>query len=207
MIIEEITEENYLERERLQTEFIGKLERLGRVVDEKKISELMFDPSLWAFMYLRDKQNRPLILRYFQDRLINDKNRFVFCVAANQIGKSWAICIKALHHALHVNNASVIIVSRSEEQAIKLLDEIKWFMRRSTYNFETIKYEVDNRTELHIKGTKGGVSLIKVLPPTESVLGYPATLLLLDEVSFWEKGVKLYQQVLEPRTNEMKSWV
>jgi len=211
-VIHEITEENYIQEiSSGRTTTVNKFKEIDKYKDRHLDSDgfkLLFDPTIWAYKFLKDKQNHPLRLRPFQDRIINDRSRFVFTAAANQIGKSWAGGVKALHHALHVPNASVLIGSRNQTQAINFLDEIKNMMRRSGIDFEQIIDEVENRTEFHITNTDGkGVSKLISLAPTHGALGYPATLELLDEISFWENGPDIYDQVFEPRTNETKNWV
>jgi hypothetical protein len=186
-------------------EFISKKNEIDENSFLKDITKFYRDPTLWAYGVLTDKQNNPLKLRYYQDMLINDKNRFVFCAGSNQIGKTWSVCVKALHHALHVENASVIIVSKTESQATMVLDEIKWFMRRSELGLSSMIDNVENRTEVHFKVGKG-ISRIKCVPATEGALGFPATLMLCDEIAFWENGVYMYTQVIEPRTNETMDW-
>ena len=217
MIIQEINEFNYKEKvlegqKQLDSKF-ALVDSLKDLASEKETGERRLrlicqkDPTAWAYTFLKDKENKKLKLWPFQDKLINDRNRFVYCTASNQIGKTWTAIIKGLHHALYVNSASVIIISKSEDQSTAVLDEMKWMMRRSDMSFESIIDEVSNRTELHIKSMDGkGVSRIKCLPATESALSYPATLEINDEISFWENGDYIYTQVLEPRTNAMKNW-
>lgn len=175
---------------------------------DDELMELFYrDPTIWAYAFLRDKQNKPLKLRPYQDIIVNDKNQFIQVVAANQIGKTWAICVKALHHATFVDNATVLIGSRSEQQAVRVLDEIKQMMKRSHVNFDEIQDEVKNRKELHITNVdRKGISKIVCVPATEIGLGYDATLVLLDELAFWENGTYLYNQVFETRILETQNW-
>ncbi|KKL48618.1 hypothetical protein LCGC14_2323740, partial [marine sediment metagenome] len=113
-------------------------------------------------------------LRGFQDKIINDKADVIVVAAANQSGKTTTAVVKVLHHAMLVPNASVLIVSRSEQQAIYILDEVRWAMRRSGIKWQPIMDEVENRTEIHITNEDGkGVSVIRCLPPTQRVLAYP----------------------------------
>ena len=216
MLIQEINENNF-EFERLKGK--KELDKKFDMVDDlmahtssieakRKFGKLMIrDPTCWAYTFLKDEENNRLKLYPFQDRLINDKNRFILCAASNQIGKTWDADVKILHHALHVNSATVLVVSRSEKQTINVLDSMKFMMKRSDVPFEDIKEEVANRTELHLKSPDGkGTSRIICVPATESALGFPATLLVGDEISFWENGEYLYEQVLEPRTNATKNW-
>jgi len=145
---------------------------------------------------------------------MNDRHRFIHCTAANQIGKTWgAGIIKGLHHALHVNNGSVMLISRSEDQAKGILDEMKWMLNRAKVPYEPFEDEVANRFEYHIKSPDGvGVTPIRVFPPTQAILSFPASLIIMDETGFWEEKhigsdpISYYQQCVEPRTNTTKNW-
>ena len=218
MIIHQVNEENYMaERkagELVVNEKFRKLDALeGLPEGELKIqlAEQFRDPTVWAYGTLFDKQGNKLKLKYYQDRIINDRHRFVHVTASNQIGKTVSVCVKAAHHALFVQNASVMIISKSEQQAIYVLDEIKWFLKRSRIPYTEMIGDIENRMELHLIGPENSNSAIRCFPPTTSALGYPATLLIGDEIGFWEKVGQLsqidyYDQVLEPRTNQTKSW-
>lgn len=220
MLIHEITEDNYLEeRQKGQKELDIKFKIFDSLSKRKKgdkelietFGKLFKDPTIWAYATLKDKQGKPLKTLPYQDEFINDVKRFVYVVASNQVGKTYGMCIKVLHHALHVPNASVLVISKSEQQAVMVLDEIKWMMNRARIDYKPVIGEIENRTELHIKGPQGSVSVIRCFPPTMSVLGFPATLIICDEINFWEKinelaPIEYYDQVLEPRTNMTKNW-
>ena len=230
MLIEEIDETNFREKiaegeKRVELKikrFERQIEQTQRAEKEKGVNHKvenedtidwykLFDPTIWAYKVLKDKQNNPLKLRGFQDKIINDKHRFVSTVAANQCGKTWCACVKAIHHAIHVNNASVLVVSRSEPQAIMILDEIKWMMLRANIKFDSVIGDVENRTELHLKNAeKEGVSVIRCLPPTLAVLAYPATLIIPDEEDFWVidgmTQIEFFQRAIVTRTFETKNW-
>lgn len=221
MITHEVNENNFEEEIkkgelRVQEKF-DKWERLGKLnisIDEfkAKAAYLMRDPTIWGYATLKDKQNKQLKSYYFQDLIMNDKHRFVHVTAANQIGKTWALIIEGLHHAVHTNNGSVMLISRSEDQAKGILDEMKWMLRRATIDYTPFEDEVTNRFEYHIKSPDGvGVTPIRVFPPTPAILSFPATLIVMDETGFWEKQtdmdpIEYYQQCIEPRTNTTKNW-
>jgi len=237
MLIEEITEENYLEKikeeNKIVEEKIRKLDEQAKEIKEdnekfKRLRipkgglpkselpsidwKLFLDPTIWTYKLFKDKQNNLFKFRGFQDKIINDKHPLVVVVAANQIGKTWTACVKAIHHAYFVPNASVLIVSRSEQQAIYILDEIKWMLKRTNLSFEELwENEVENRTELHIKNVdKTGVSVIRCLPPTQRVLSYPATLIICDEIGFWEiermDSIEFFEKVIVSRIQDTKYW-
>lgn len=222
MLIHEINELNYKEEretsEELNKKFLS-FDRLGMLeLPEKefckKAGYLFRDPTIWAYGTLKDKQNKRLTPYTFQDKVMNDKHRFVHVTAANQIGKTWSIgIIKALHHALHTNNASVMLISRSETQAKGILDEIKWMMQRAKIDFKIYEEDITNRFEYHLKSPDGtGTSVIRVFPPTPAILSFPATLIIMDETGFWESKnigsdpITYYGQCVEPRTNATKNW-
>ncbi|KKM60925.1 hypothetical protein LCGC14_1536930 [marine sediment metagenome] len=223
MIIHEVNETNFEEERKkgglVVQEKFDSWDRLGKLkisIDEfkAKAAYLMRDPTLWSYATLKDKQNIKLSSYFFQDIIMNDRWRFVQCTAANQIGKTWgAGIIKGAHHALHTNNASVMLISRSENQAKGILDEIKWMFKRAHIDYTIFEDEVTNRFEYHIKSPDGvGTSAIRVFPPTPAILSFPATLIIMDENGFWESKVctmspiAFYQQCVEPRTNATKNW-
>ena len=225
MLIERIDESNFEEKlKQGQKELDVKFEnweRLGKLknsmtLDEfnKKAGYLLRDPSIWSYATLRDKQNKRLKVYPFQDRIMNDKNRFVHIHAANQIGKTWgAGGIKGLHHAIHVNNASVMLISSKEDQAIGILDEIKWMAKRARISYDELEGEVSNRTELQLYPGKQSenVSVIRTFPPTTAILSFLSTLTIMDEDNFWEKignldPTEYYDQCIEPRSNATKNW-
>lgn len=213
MIIEETDETNFEQKNKEGSERVeNKIKHLEVQLQKNTINwNLFYDPTIWAYKVLKDKQDKSLIMRGYQDKIINDKHQFVVTVAANQIGKTWTACIKAIHHALHVKNASVMIISKSEPQAIMILDEIKWMMLRANIKFDTVKGEVENRTELHLlNDDKKGVSVIRCLPPTTGALAYPATLIIPDEIGFWDLDkmdqTTYFEQVIMSRIQETQEW-
>src|SRR3990167_3135369 len=219
-LIHQITEHNFTEElEKGLVELNKKFSsldelrnsKLDKIEFEQKLAFLLRDPTIWAYATLKDKQNNPLKLFPWQDKVINDTNRFVYVNASNQVGKSFCICIKSLHHALHTHNASVMLISKSEQQAVMLLDEIKWLLKRAKIDYSPNLGEIQNRTELQIRGPQGSISIIRSFPPTTAVLGFPSTLTICDEINFWEKinelsPIEYYDQVIEPRSNMTKSW-
>lgn len=221
-IIDEINESNFEEKriegaKELQAKFdswdnLGKLRNyISKEEFNKKAGYLWRDPTIWSYAVLKNDEGEPLKLYPFQDKLINDKNRFVHVHSANQIGKSWAAAIiKGLHHLFFVDNASIMIIASKEDQSIKILDEMKWMIRRCKVPFGSFVGDVHNRRELQVEIKKGFVSVSRAFPPTSAILGYPATLVVMDEDNFWEKignltPLEYYEQMIEPRTNATKN--
>ena len=212
-LIEEINEKNYLYMIKKGSARVDeKIRILQRQIDKNNINLYhFFDPTIWAYNLLRDKQGNSFKLRGFQDTLLNDKHPFILCAAANQAGKTHAACVKVIHHAYFVPNASVLVISRSEPQAIYILDEIKWMLQRSNIPFDSVIADIENRSELHIKNHGGkGVSVIRCLPSTERVLAYPATLIVCDEIGFWKiertDPIDYFERVVISRIQETQHW-
>tara|TARA_Y100000310_G_scaffold227535_1_gene229810 strand:+ start:1327 stop:2940 length:1614 start_codon:yes stop_codon:yes gene_type:complete len=218
MIIEEISEDNFSENVRKGELVVQqKLTEIDELFDFEQRKNLrnrvadidwkrFYDPTVWAYKSLLNEKKESLILRSFQDKIINDKNQFIVVTAANQIGKTVTAAVKAIHHAIMIPNATVLIVSRSDRQAIKILDDIKWFMRNSNIKFDTVIGDIENRTELHLLND----SKIICFPPTKGVLAFPATLIICDEIGFWEVDnmdqIEYFEQVIVSRIQETQDW-
>src|SRR3990167_8591376 len=157
-VIDEIKEDNYLKKRQEEHITNSKFEvwdnllnianRISNEDFKRRASMLWRDPTIWAYACLKDNDGNPLQLYPFQDRFINDKNRFVHAHAANQIGKTLALEVKAAHHITFVDNSSIILVSSTEKQSIKILDEIKWLIERSKLPFKNFVGDVNNRMEM-----------------------------------------------------------
>ena len=213
MLVEELNEQNFAEKIAEGAKRVDeKIYQLNRQIDKKDFNSfLMFDPTIWAYTHLKDKQGNPFKLRGFQDKLLNDRHPFIICAAANQAGKTHAAAVKILHHAFFVPNASVLVISRSDDQAKYILDEIKWMLLRAKISFEEAIDEIENRTELHIKNWGGkGVSVIRTLPPTERIIAYPGTLVVCDAIGFWNieriDPMLFYERVVISRIQETVHW-
>lgn len=166
---------------------------------------LLYDPTIFAYAFLTNTQNKPLKLFPYQDMIINDRSRFVQWAAANQIGKTLTLAVKGIHHALMVNNACVLVMANKYELSKKVLNDMRDLLARAKFPVE--EGEKDNVTTLEIKNfDKRGSSRIIAVPPTEAALSYTVTLSLDDEVGFWENSQKLYNTIVETRTNMTKNW-
>src|SRR3990167_8432410 len=204
MIVETITPED-IERTNAKFDLWDNSPR------DERLALLLRDPTIFSYAHFKDKQGNSWKMTPYQDKIINDRSLYVQFVAARQIGKTSMLCLKAIHHCFFVRNGCVVIVSRSEQQAIMVLDEIKSFMEGSHLNFKTHFGEVENRMELHLKNFYGTTSKIMCFPATEKGRGYAATLLLPDEVAFWEGPSKeknqeyLYESIFIPTTMATKN--
>lgn len=195
----------------------------GWLGDEGKRQEaldLLKDPTVYSYAFFRNKHNQPMRMYPYQDVILNDDHRFIIFCAANQIGKSITLDLKALHFALNNPGTTTLMISRTLPQSKDLLRQIKQFLRTSKLDFQYDVGDTYNKTEIYFKHVElvenddGDLeerdlpqSRIVCVPATEAALGYAADLLLIDELAFYDNGVDFYYQIAFPRTYETKGQV
>lgn len=176
------------------------------------VAELLKDPTIYAYAFFRNKEGEPFKLYAYQDIIINDPSKRVIFCAANQIGKSVSLCIKALHFTLTNPGKTVVMVSKTLPQSKDLLREIKRLLQTSTLEYKAIIGDAENKTEVYFKhydgaGNELSQSRIICLPATEAALGYAVDLGLEDELAFYENGRHFHFQIFQPRTYTTKGQI
>jgi len=172
------------------------------------------DPTIYTYAFLRDPKHpeQRFKLYPYQDIIINDSSKRVMFAAANQIGKSITLCIKALIFALHNPGKTVVMVSKTLPQSKDLLRQIKSFLRTSVLDHNPTTetkmeiyfshYEMINDKKVELPESR-----VICVPATEAALGYAADLALVDEEAFYEDGEYFYKQILQPRTYTTKGQI
>lgn len=188
--------------------------------------ELLADPTIFAYAFFQDPDGQPMRLYYYQDRIINDQSKRIIFAAANQIGKSVTLCLKALHFALSNPGTTTLMVSKTLPQSKDLLRQIKRFLSTSKLDWKADIGDTDNRTEItftnkevrlvYDEELKQSVeqlvdverpSRIICVPATEAALGYAIDLVLEDELAFFEDSEHFHEQVIQPRTYHTKGQI
>lgn len=173
------------------------------------LAVLLSDYTIYAYAFLR-WESRPIMLRYYQDSLINDVCKRVDAEASNQSGKSFSLCVKAAvaFHKHHGKNFTIGLISKSMPQNSMNMRMITKMLKEAHYPYQSGSN--DNMTvRVHDLGDNLTNTLVCAVAST-SALGYPFDLLLLDEFEFWEnpEGLEyMYDQVLEPRTFQTKGQI
>jgi len=198
--------------------------------DEKKQKEayqLLYDPTIYAYAFFKDP--RDLSKRFkcyaYQDIILNDTHKRVLFAAANQIGKSITLCIKAITYALSHPGHTVLMTSKTLPQSKDLLRQIRQFLQNSRLDY---KYDIgssETKTEIyfkhyyeveeHDKDLDKTFTVMKELPEsriicvpaTEAALGYAVDLALEDELFFYDDGENFHNQILQPRTYTTKGQI
>jgi len=202
-----VVKENYLE---------------GTHEQKKYAYQLLSDPTIYCYAFFRWSTGDPIKMYPYQDMILNDDSeRIVFC-AANQIGKSVTLCVKALHFALTKPGVTVLMVSKTLPQSKDLLLKIKTLLNFSIIDYKATLGGSETKTEIYFKHFKDkrvynyrvgdfvikqselAESRIICVPATEAALGFAADLVLPDELGFFENGRYVYYQILQPRTYTTK---
>ena len=176
------------------------------------LPRLLRNKTTYAYILLRLNGQR-LKLRDYQDAIINDPHRFVYFRAANQIGKSVLLDVKACINLLldHGFGHHEAIVSKSLPQSIFQMMRIKEILNSMpNIDWKQVKGDSDSKSlvSVNILDDNGKVKYTNLLicaPCTEGLLGYDLHELNLDEFEFWDVDLEYFlNQIGEPRTYETK---
>jgi len=196
----------------------SKFEKWDRICAEENPDPLEYytllkDPTIYSYAFFRNKDHKPLKMYPYQDLIINDPSKRIVFAAANQIGKSVSLCVKAVHFALHNPGKTVVMVSLTERQSKDLLREIDRLLQTGKLDHDADIGRSHNRTEISFKhyhtrenGERYQLNESRILcvPASTGGLGYAADLVLMDELGFYENGRYIYYQIFQPRTYETK---
>lgn len=205
----------------------NKILESGNEEERNEAYRLLRDPTIYAYAFFRCPGNtrKKFKLYPYQDIIINDKSKRVLFAAANQIGKSITLCVKALVFAILNPGKTVLLTSKTLPQSKDLLRQIKQFLQNSILDFRFDIGDTETKTEIYLKHYKEEVYFDKELgkefvrkveltqsriicsPATEAALGYAVDLALEDELGFYENGEHFHKQILQPRTYTTKGQI
>lgn len=128
-------------------------------------------PSQWAHSQLQFTPNPK------QAEVLDSSARFLILCCNRQWGKTTTIAIKALHHALHHPNQTIVIISRTKRQAGILISRATHFalsLRHKTRRVHGYDFS------LHLPN---GSQIIAVPHNTDTSVGNTAQVLIVDEAA------------------------
>ena len=173
------------------------------------------DPTLFAYHIIGFC---PYTYQYILFENIRLRQKRLFMVSGRQLGKTAALALIALWAAFYnvfpsglYKDTKIIIVSKSDDQAKKIISEIKRFIdlgdrtfskRTGTASNYLSSQLADNQPQTTAQISFKNGSTIKSLAPTESARGYTCDLLILDEAAYIDEN--LFYDVLEPTTSHTK---
>ena len=181
-------------------------------VKSRSAFRLLADPTVYAYAFFRQADGSPVRLYPYQDLIINDVSKRVLFAAANQIGKSFMLVVKAVHFAIMNPGKTVLLVSKTLPQSKDLLLQIRGLLNSSIIDFKASVGDSETKTEIYfrhydVEGKELRQSRIICVPATGAALGYAADLLLLDELGFYDDGEYFYYQIAQPRTYTTKGQI
>jgi hypothetical protein len=179
--------------------------------DQAYVYGLLDDPTIYAYAFFRNVDGNPIKMYPYQDVVLNDPHKRILVPSSNQAGKSFSLCIKALTFAIKNPGSTTLLVSKSVFQAKDLPKQMRDLLKMSILDYKSDLGTIDTKTEIYIKhfddeGNELLDSRIICAPATDSALGFPVDLLLLDELAFYTEpdGTYFWQQVAQPRLYKTK---
>ncbi len=179
--------------------------------------QLLKDKTI--FLYAFAKLNgKPVKTRWTQDVVLSDKSKRVLFCACNQfLGKSTALDFDAGTDFLLDHNKRWVglLISGSLPQSQERMSNIKLLLDSMDIKYDVKPIDIDSKGKSNAtllsyyfvdpKTDKVLYSnMLICCPHTSSALGYPADVVYLDEVDWWEdvKGgqIHFFNQVIVPRT-------
>lgn len=196
MLINQITKE---QKENLEKKF----KIFDNLISFKKpaFGYLKADPTLFAYYFLKNDKGENFRALPWQDLYLNSKAKRRLLACARQVGKSTVTGVLALHKAYFNPGFTILVVSRTKDQAMELVYRMRKFLNTSRFTTwkTTISKKQENKREITLQSeTKGIESRIIVVPATDAALGYSANIVIGDEAARWEEGDRVFTEVIEP---------
>ncbi len=166
--------------------------------------DLCDDVSVFAYLNLINKSNKPYKLFSYQDLIVNEKSKNVIVAKGRKIGATDIISILILHRAMFNDNYTVVVASKTQDMARRIIDRVRMFLVSCPTYYKNIVGDVDNKFEIWIKNAnKKTYSPIISVVAGESARGVDAHLLVVDEAAFIGEGTVqnadyIYREILAP---------
>src|SRR3990167_6155401 len=123
----------------------------GTEEEKATIFRLLTDPTIYAYAWFSNEQGHPLRLYSYQDVVINDPNRRVMFAAANQIGKTVALCVKAVHFMILNPGTTTIVVSKTLPLSKDILRRIRWLLNNGILEYKYDIGDTETKTEIYLR--------------------------------------------------------
>ena len=113
--------------------------------------DLCDDVSVFAYLNLINKSNKPYKLFSYQDLIVNEKSKNVIVAKGRKIGATDIISILILHRAMFNDNYTVVVASKTQDMARRIIDRVRMFLVSCPTYYKNIVGDVDNKFEIWIK--------------------------------------------------------
>jgi len=149
------------------------------------------------------------ILLPYQRQFIEgyEKHKFSIWNASRQIGKSFAVALLALMKAIEAPKSTVLIVSASERQAKELIEKVKLHLEfvKNLGKILDVDFFEDVKTQTQIIKFPNRSRIISVPSNPDTVRGFTADLLILDEFAFVQHDKELWRAVFPMITRKKEA--
>ena len=181
----------------------------GNKADATKKGVIMkHDPTLFAYYHFRDKLGQPFKLYSVQDMIVNCKDKNQVVILSRQSGKTTALMVKAFHYVYWHNSSTVLVISKTKEQSMEMINKLRELLRSSSTNFDELLTGPDNKRELYVKNPYSRTqSRIVSVPATDAARGYAADMVIADEIAFWDNGEEMFNQAISPTVAQTKGTI
>jgi hypothetical protein len=186
----------------------------------KYLARIFKDPTLFSY-YLLKHNAQPVKLYIYQDAMLNDPHRFIIFRSARQVGKSWALDVKAVHNFCidHGRQHNECIISKSLPQAQFQMRRVKALLRSSKFRWNEAKGDdtmmlisrniydpADTTFKKEHRNQKILYSnMLRCVPATEGSLGFDFHEVNLDETEYWDCDLEyMFNRVIAPTTYHTK---
>jgi len=134
-------------------------------------------------------------------------HKYAIWLASRQIGKSFCVSFIALDISLEKAGATTVVVSASERQAVELLSKVKLHVRafKELGRALNVSFFEDVRTNVHKVEFPNGSRIFSVPANPDTVRGFSADLLILDEFAFVQHDDELWKAVFPMITRRKQS--
>ena len=133
---------------------------------------------------------------------MNSQEKNVILAKGRKLGATDVISILALHRAFFHPNNEVVVASKTQDMAKRIIDRVRFFIKTCPGDYSDV-VNIDNRFEITIKHPKASSVIISVVAG-ESARGIDPDLLILDEAAFIGEGNNqanadyIYREIFAP---------
>ena len=149
------------------------------------------------------------ILLPYQRQFIEgyEEHKFSIWNASRQIGKSFAVALLALMKAIETPKSTILIVSASERQAKELVEKVKLHLEFVKHLGKALNVDFfeDVKTQTQIIKFPNQSRIISVPSNPDTVRGFTADLLILDEFAFVQHDKELWRAVFPMITRKKEA--
>ncbi|MHC1586298.1 MAG: terminase large subunit domain-containing protein [Candidatus Hecatellaceae archaeon] len=131
----------------------------------------------------------------YQERFLSDPSRRVVLRWCRQSGKTLSLAVKALWFALFHPGVTVLLIAPSLRQSLHLKGKVDWLLARLPEDAQWLMVERNLRDSVRLWG---GSRLLALPANPETLRGYTAHMVVVDEAEFFREPEKLFYGVLYP---------